>query len=71
MGKITKEAVFLKDFIDSKLGNAKIYKAKKRLELRLKPREFIKNKSYLSFQIEGKVNSRNLREIFNNCVINL
>jgi len=65
-GKITKESVFLKDFIDSKLGNAKIYKAKKRLELRLKPREFIKNKSYLSFQIEGKVNSRNLREIFNN-----
>ena len=64
-GKVSKESVFLDNFIDKELGNAKIYKAKKRLELRLKPREFIKNKSYLSFKIDGKVNSKNLRDIFN------
>ena len=31
------ESIFINGFIDSTLGNAKIYKAKKRLELRLKP----------------------------------
>ena len=31
-----------KNFIDPKIGDAKIYKSKKRLELRLKPAEFLK-----------------------------
>jgi hypothetical protein len=33
-----KESVFLNGVIDEKYGNSKIYKAKKRLELRLKPK---------------------------------
>ena len=64
--KISEKSVWIKNFIDPKIGNAKIYKSKKRLELRLKPKEFIKNKSFLNFKIENKVNTRNLREIFVN-----
>ena len=64
--KISDKSVFLKNFIDEKFGNAKIYKSKKRLELRLKPDQFLKNKSFLEFKIESKVNSKNLREIFQN-----
>lgn len=64
--KISDKSVFLKNFIDKKFGNAKIYKSKKRLELRLKPHQFLKNKSFLEFKIESKVNSKNLREIFQN-----
>jgi hypothetical protein len=64
--KISEKSVWIKNFIDPKIGNAKIYKSKKRLELRLKPKEFIKNKSFLNFKIENKVNTKNLREIFIN-----
>ena len=64
--KVSDKSVFLKNFIDEKFGNAKIYKSKKRLELRLKPHQFLKNKSFLEFKIESKVNSKNLREIFQN-----
>ena len=64
--KISDKSVFLKNFIDEKFGNAKIYKSKKNLELRLKPHQFLKNKSFLEFKIESKVNSKNLREIFQN-----
>lgn len=64
--RISEKSVWIKNFIDPKIGNAKIYKSKKRLELRLKPKEFIKNKSFLNFKIENKVNTRNLREIFVN-----
>ena len=59
-------SVWVKNFIDPKIGDAKIYKSKKRLELRLKPKEFIKNKSYFEFKLENKIKSLNLREIFEN-----
>ncbi|CAA6818297.1 MAG: Unknown protein [uncultured Sulfurovum sp.] len=36
-----KQSIFLNGVIDSKYGNAKIYKAKKRLELRLKPKKLL------------------------------
>lgn len=38
----TGKSVFLDNFIESKYGNAKIYKAKKRLELRLRPKTWVK-----------------------------
>ncbi len=62
--KMTTKSVFVKNFIDSKIGNVKIYKSKKRMELRIKPKELIKNKSYLSFNINSKTSSKNLRDIF-------
>ena len=62
----TDKSVWVKNFIDPKIGDAKIYKSKKRLELRLKPAEFLKNKSYLEFKLENKIKSLNLRETFKN-----
>jgi len=38
-----KQSIFLNGVIDSKYGNSKIYKAKKRLELRLKPKNLLDN----------------------------
>ena len=38
-----KQSVFLNGVIDAKYGNSKIYKAKKRLELRLKPKNLLKD----------------------------
>lgn len=39
--RTTNSSVFLDNFITHELGNTKIYKAKKRLELRLKPKKWI------------------------------
>lgn len=64
--KRTDKSVWVKNFIDPKIGDAKIYKSKKRLELRLKPAEFLRNKSYLEFKLENKIKSLNLRETFKN-----
>lgn len=41
--RTTKKSVFLENFIDNEYGNTKIYKAKKRLELRLHPKKWIDN----------------------------
>jgi hypothetical protein len=38
-----KQSVFLNGVIDEKYGNAKIYKAKKRLELRLRPKNLLED----------------------------
>ncbi|MCV6599588.1 MAG: hypothetical protein OIF36_03820 [Alphaproteobacteria bacterium] len=45
----TKSSVFVKNMIDDKFGNVKIYKAKKRMELRLLPKYFIDNNYYIDF----------------------
>jgi hypothetical protein len=39
--RTTKSSVFLSNFISDDYGNTKIYKAKKRLELRLKPKNWV------------------------------
>ena len=59
-------SIDVKNIIDTKYGNVKIYKAKKRLELRLKPKEFLKEGKYLCFDLENNTSSKNLRDIFNN-----
>ena len=59
----TKDSVFLQHFIDNDLGNVKIYKAKKRLELRLNPKSFIDNDYFIEFPIleyPEKINLRNV-----------
>ena len=39
--RTTRNSVFLNNFISSDYGNTKIYKAKKRLELRIRPKRWI------------------------------
>jgi hypothetical protein len=65
--RTTDKSVWIKNFIDPDIGDIKIYKSKKRLELRLKPKEFINNKSFIDFNyLNEKVDSKNLRNIFSN-----
>ena len=67
-GKISpkKTSIWFNNFIDDKFGDVKVYKSKKRVELRIRPQEFIKNKSFLNFQINNKIDTKNLREIYEN-----
>jgi hypothetical protein len=60
--RTTKKSVFLDDFIDDEYGNTKIYKAKKRLELRLHPKKWIDNNSALKITTSFISKHVNLRE---------
>lgn len=60
--RTTKKSVFLDDFIDNEYGNTKIYKAKKRLELRLHPKKWIDNNSALKITTSFISKNVNLRE---------
>jgi hypothetical protein len=52
------------NFIDDELGSVKIYKSKKRIELRIRPEKWIKNKSYIEFSYKFENKIKNLREEF-------
>ncbi|MCB5397652.1 hypothetical protein [Intestinibacter bartlettii] len=62
--KTTSTSIFLNNVIDDHFGNAKIYKSKKRLELRLKPKYWVDNNHVITFDfsefIPPMVNLRNL-----------
>lgn len=53
----TNKSVFLNDFIEKKYGNAKIYKAKKRLELRLRPKTWIEEGLAVLFKTDFSQNN--------------
>lgn len=63
MVKRTESSIFLQGLIDPSFGNAKIYKAKKRLELRLKPRHWYECGYTLDFDLDFEVRARNIREL--------
>lgn len=62
----TDTSVFVDNVIDDKFGNAKIYKSKKRLELRLKPKYWVENNYVICFDFSNytppMVNLRDLVE---------
>lgn len=60
--RTTKKSVFLDGFIDDAYGNTKIYKAKKRLELRLHPKKWIDNNMALKITTSFISKHVNLRE---------
>ena len=62
INRTTNNSVFLNSYIDSNYGNIKIYKAKKRLELRLHPDKWIKENLCLEFDIPPLKAKVNLRE---------
>lgn len=60
-------SVFIDNFIDSKFGNAKIYKSKKRLELRLKPKYWVENGYTIEFDFSHYIPPiNNLRTMVEN-----
>ena len=62
--KHSKQAVWVGNFIDDSLGDVKIYKSKKRMELRLKPLEWIKQQKVITFELDKFVSpTKNLLEL--------
>lgn len=60
----TATSVFVDNVIDEKFGNAKIYKSKKRLELRLKPKYWVDNNYVITFDFSKYISPMvNLRKM--------
>lgn len=59
----TKSSVFLKNYLESKYGYTKIYKAKKRLELRLKAKKWVEDGLCIELDIPEPLEPVNLREV--------
>lgn len=63
MLRATDSSVFIDGLIDERFGNSKIYKAKKRLELRLKPKYWHECNYTLDFDLDFVVPARNIRQL--------
>ena len=60
--RATNDSVYASNYIDSALGNVKVYKAKKRLELRLKPKRWVDDDLVITFEIHPVYREVNLRD---------
>jgi hypothetical protein len=60
--RTTAKSVFLDNFINSEFGNTKIYKAKKRLELRLKPKKWLDENNLIKITTSFVSQPVNLRD---------
>ncbi len=58
----TKDSIWIKNFIEDDYGHIKVYKAKKRLELRLKPKKWVEDNMVISFDTNFDQISANIRE---------
>lgn len=61
--RTTSSSVFLNGYIDSRYGYTKIYKAKKRLELRLKAKNIVEDDLYIKLSIPDTLAPVNLRDV--------
>jgi hypothetical protein len=59
----TKTSVWIKNFLEDTLGHTKIYKSKKRLELRLRPKEWVKQNRVLTFSTNFTQEHINIKEL--------
>ncbi|MGG5461192.1 hypothetical protein [Clostridium sp. B9] len=59
----TDSSVFVSGLIDERFGNGKIYKAKKRLELRLKPKYWYEAGYTLDFDLDFIIPAKNIRNL--------
>lgn len=60
--RTTKTSVFLDNFIDPDYGNTKIYKSKKRLELRLRPKKWVESNHAVLFSTNYLPEQADLRK---------
>lgn len=58
----TNDSIWIQEFLQDDFGHIKIYKAKKRLELRLKPKKWVDSKMVISFNTNFQQISTNIRE---------
>lgn len=61
--KTTKTSIFVKGIIDSEYGNTKIYRSKKRLELRLKSLNWLKNNLLIKINENFVIPTTNLKKL--------
>ncbi|MCX7550883.1 hypothetical protein [Xanthomarina sp. F2636L] len=61
--RISGTSIYTKNYIDSTIGNVKLYKSKKRLELRLRPDALLKNNMLLEVMHLDSLENINLREL--------
>lgn len=59
----TNTSIFLNEYIESRYGYTKIYKAKKRLELRLKAKNWVEDGLCIKLAIPKSLESVNLRDL--------
>ena len=59
----TQNSLWIKGYINDNYGHVKIYKAKKRLELRLKPKHWVDTKKVLTFKTNFKRLDANIRSL--------
>ncbi|MEA4826502.1 MAG: hypothetical protein VB130_07700 [Clostridium sp.] len=59
-------SLFIDNYIDSRYGNVKIYKAKKRLELRLRPKYWVLHNMTINFELNFNSKQINIRELVEN-----
>ncbi len=65
--KLTEKSLFIDNFIEEKYGNSKIYKSKKRMELRVNPKNLQKDNLFISWDFNDlKPSVSNLRKISEN-----
>lgn len=67
--RATNDSVYASNYIDSDLGNVKVYKAKKRLELRLKPKRWVDDDLVITFEMNPVYREVNLRDFVVNGVL--
>lgn len=59
----TNNSIWIKNFIDDEFGHVKIYKAKKRLELRLKPKKWYDSKLFITFKTDFRQRNANILDL--------
>jgi hypothetical protein len=62
----TSDSIWIDGFIEDTFGHVKIYKAKKRFELRLKPKKWVENDLVIPFKTDFEAITSNIREHISN-----
>lgn len=62
-GKATQSSLFVDNFIDPDYGKVKIYKAKKRMELRLRPKYWVDHNLTLDFNLHSITDEIRVRDL--------
>lgn len=62
-GEPTSSSLFIENFIDSNYGKVKIYKAKKRLELRLRPKYWVDHNMTINFDLNFNSEQVDIRKL--------
>ncbi len=69
ISKSTKKSLVVKNFIDDEYGNVKIYKSKKRMELRLRPKKWFDDKLLVKLDVNYNPVIRNIRNVVENGLV--